>query len=392
MREKMFLDFLNSKGLYAPRSNYVKVYINGSYWGIYQIGERVNKTFCKDRFGNKGGNLFKGDKGTTACANLKYHSCLSSYYGCYTLKTNTGANDWSDLVNLTRQVNLTTDAAFKDSVDAYLDAASFLGAWAACNVFFDFDAYAFRFVHNYYIYHNTATGKFEWITWDVNTAFGMDVPGTVPSITGKSILYIEPDPADRPLAKRMLANTAYKDRYLAFICDFMNTFQQSVLNPRIDSLYSLIKADVYADPLKMYSNSDFDNNINSDITVSSVTYPGLKPFIQARSTSIRNELNSLGIACAMPSAISEVTTGNDVLQVVPNPSSGRFTVGYTLQSNTDVSLRVADMLGRPVRAFDGWQQAGIYQKEMDIDLPSGIYTVSLNAGDRVAIRQLAINR
>lgn len=107
MREKLFLDFLNSKGLYAPRSNYAKVYINGTYWGFYQIGERVNKTFCNNRFGNKSGNLFKGDGSGAACADLKYHGNLASYYNCYTLKTNSTANNWNDLINLTRHINST---------------------------------------------------------------------------------------------------------------------------------------------------------------------------------------------------------------------------------------------------------------------------------------------
>jgi spore coat protein CotH len=50
MREKTFLDFLNAKGLYAPRANYSKLYINGTYWGLYLMVERINNQFLKDRF------------------------------------------------------------------------------------------------------------------------------------------------------------------------------------------------------------------------------------------------------------------------------------------------------------------------------------------------------
>jgi spore coat protein H len=393
MREKLFLDFLNSKGLYAPRSNYAKLYINGSYSGFYQIAERINKTFCKDRFGNKGGNLFKGDKGTTACADLKYHGSLSSYYNCYTLKTNTTANNWNDLINLTKQINTTTNAEFKDSVDAFLDANSFIGAWAACNMFVDFDSYAFRFVHNYYIYHNSTTNKFEWITWDVSTAFGMDVPGSVASTEAKSILYIEPNATDRPLANRMLMNTAYKNQYLTYICDFLNTFQPSVLNPKIDSLYNLIKADVYADPLKMYSNSDFDNNINTDITVSSVTYPGLKSFIQNRSTNIQNELNTIGVNCSVLLGVRDINTNENLLDVFPNPTMGNFSVNYNLQSNVEVSIKITDVLGREIRVLENCKQSsGQYKKEINIDLPNGMYTISLKTGNRITNKKLIINK
>ncbi len=391
MREKLFLDFLNSKGLYAPRSNYAKVYINGTYWGLYQIGERVNKTFCKDRFGNKGGNLFKGDGNGSACADLKYHGSLSSYYNCYTLKTNTTANNWNDLINLTKQINTTTNSEFKDSVDAYLNANSFIGAWAACNMFVDFDSYAFRFVHNYYIYHNTATNKFEWITWDASTVFGMDVPGTVASIEGKSILYIEPNATDRPLANRMLMDTAYKNQYLAYICNFLNTFQPSVLNPKIDSIYNLIKTDVYTDPLKMYSNSDFDNNINTNIVVSGSTYPGLKSFIQNRSTNIQNELNTLGVNCSVLLGVNNISANEDLLTVFPNPTTGSFFIQYDLSNSVEVSIKIIDVLGRESFILENsTQSSGQHKKEIDVDLPSGMYNVVLKTGNAITNKKIVI--
>jgi spore coat protein H len=393
MREKLFLDFLNSKGLYAPRSNFSKVYINGTYWGFYQLGERVNKPFCKDRFGNKGGNLFKGDKGTSACANLKYHGSLPSYYSCYTLKTNTTANNWTDLVYLTKQINTTTNSQFKDSVDKYLDANSFIGSWAANNMFVNFDSYAFRFVHNYYIYHNTATNKFEWITWDVSTAFGMDVPGSVASIENKSILYIEPNATDRPLANRMLADTSYKKKYITYICDFLNTFNSAVLNPKIDSIYNLIKADVYADPLKMFSNANFDNNINSNITIGSTVYPGLKSFIQNRSANIQNELNSLGYNCSLILSVKNSKQDNFHLNVYPNPSNGNFLLECVLTDYENIDLSITNVVGAVVykRSSVGLNP-GLYKEELKLPLESGLYTISFKTKNHTLNKKIIINK
>ncbi|MBI3520652.1 MAG: CotH kinase family protein [Bacteroidetes bacterium] len=393
IREKLFLDFLNSKGLNAPRSNFAKLYINGVYSGFYQLGERINKTFCKDRFGNKGGNLFKGDKGTTACADLKYHGSISSYTNCYTLKTNTTANNWSDLINLTKQINTTTTTQFKDSVDKALDANSFIGSWAACNMFVDFDAYAFRFVHNYYIYHNTATDKFEWITWDASTVFGMDVPGTVASIESKSILYIEPSATDRPLANRMLNDVAYKNQYITFVCDFLNTFNPSVLNPKIDSLYNLIKADVYADPLKMFNNTQFDNNINSNITVGSTTYPGLKSFIQNRSTNIQNELVTLGYNCSVILGINDSKQNNIDLMIYPNPTKGSFSIEYSLLKNMDVNIVVTDVLGKEIYTENSKAQSvGLHKQEINFELETGIYNVSIKTADVLTNKKIVISK
>ncbi len=61
LREKLMLDFLNEHDIAAPRASFARLYLNGFYWGLYSVVEDVNKTFLKDRFDNKSGNLFKGD-------------------------------------------------------------------------------------------------------------------------------------------------------------------------------------------------------------------------------------------------------------------------------------------------------------------------------------------
>jgi len=57
-------------------------------------------------------NLFKGDHLDNKCADLKFNSLLEDYYNCYELKTNSNANDWSDLVSLTDKINNTATLSF----------------------------------------------------------------------------------------------------------------------------------------------------------------------------------------------------------------------------------------------------------------------------------------
>ena len=320
MREKLFLDFCQEKDINAPRANYAKLYINGTYWGLYLMVERINKVFLKDRFDDNDGNLFKGDKGSPPCADLKYQGqSASSYYNCYDLKTNETTNDWTDLVNLTEKINNTSDTEFNDTLDAVMNTGSFISAWAAYNLFVDFDSYPYRFIHNYYIYHDSTTNKFEWIVWDASTAFGLDVPGTISSVEATSVLYITPSASDRPLVNRMLADSTYRDAYLQTVCSFANNdFLPSVLNPKIDLLYNRIKNDVYTDPLKMYSNIDFDTNIDSD----NGSTPGLKSFIMNRSANVLNELNILNYTgCpAITASVSENSLTTQQVSVYPNPA------------------------------------------------------------------------
>lgn len=388
MREKLFLDFLNEKGLSAPRANYAKLYINGNYWGLYLMVERVNKTFCKDRFGNKNGNLFKGDGTSASCANLKYHGVMSSYYNCYELKTNTTANDWSDLVNLTYQINMTTAAQFYDSVNAVLNSNSFISAWAACNLFSDFDSYSFRFQHNYYIYHNTATNKFEWITWDVSTAFGTDIPQTIQQIEQNSVLYLVPPATNKPLSNRMLSDTLFKQNYLNTICDFANNnFLPAVLFPKIDNIRTLIDSAFYADPLKMYSNQNFDDNIDNNINLG-FDIPGLKSFITNRSANVLNELTTLNVSCITTGISEEQQIANAATNIFPNPAS----TAITLQSNIDLQnaeIRIINVFGETV--LQKIISSGKIT-ELDISqLSAGIYFLQLQTGNQFVNKKIIKN-
>ncbi len=387
MHEKLLLDFAQTKGLYAPRANYAKLYFNGTYWGLYLMVERINSTFLKDRFSNKKGNLFKGDGSSAACANLFYNSTISNYYNCYTLKTNTTTNDWTDLQNLTKQINNTSNGQFYDSLEAVMNTPSFIGAWAIYNLFIDFDSYPYRFVHNYYTYHNKATNKFEWIIWDASTAFGMDVFGTPAQIESTSVLYIEPQVTDRPLCKRMMANAIYKDKYLKTICSFAtNDFLPSVFNPKIDALYNQIKNDVYADNQKMYSNSDFDTNINSNIG----NTPGLKPFISNRSASVLAELTTLGYSnCSLISTAINEMSNYVVMNVVvfPNPTSDEFYINGNI--SFPAFLEIDDITGKKLSVENIRSNN---QKISVANLDKGLYFYKLISNDgKQAIGKIIIN-
>lgn len=372
MREKMFLDFCQEKGIYAPRSNYAKLYLNGNYWGLYLMVERIDKTFLKDRFSNKNGNLWKGDGTGAACANLKYHGTLQSYYNCYELKTNETTNDWSELINLTRQINNTSDSVFRDSLENVMNTNSFIMAWAAYNLFCNLDSYPYRFSHNYYTYKNSSTDKFEWIVWDVSTAFGLDIPMTISQIENLSVEYISPPATNRPVVNKMLVNSYYRDSYLKYMCSFVNNdFDTTILNPKIDYLYNLIKSDVYADSIKMYSNSNFDININANINVSGVDYPGLRSFIANRSSSVTNELIALGYnGCPKIVLGLEELENEYKLTIYPNPFTTMATIRTDVELN-DAVFEVYGTNGSLIKVIEN-----IKGKEFIIDnngLQSGIY-------------------
>ena len=376
MREKMFLDFIQAHGLYGPRATYSRVYVNSVYWGLYLSLDQIDKTFVNREFGNNDGNLFKGDGSASSCANLEYHGVMSSYYNCYELKTNETANDWTDLVDLTYQINQTTAQQFEDSVEAVLNTNSFLGAWASYSLFADYDSYPYRFSHNYYVYHNSVTDKFEWIIWDVSTAFGLDIPLTVSEVENLSAYYIWPNETDRPLSYLMLQNANYTQQFTNLLCQYISDFDPSIQFPIIDSLYAAIQTDVYADGMKMYTDQQFDANVLNTVNINGNDVPGLKSFITNRYANVLAEISQLGCS---PTGISDLN-GQENLSVMiyPNPATDILTIELE-QPMEKWDWTLYNIHGQVVLEL-----RGLSGDKLTIDrgtLATGLYTYQLKTAD-----------
>jgi hypothetical protein len=91
-----------------------------------------------------------------------------------------------------------------------------------------------------------------------------------------------------------------------------------------------------------------------------------------------------------PAAVAVTEIG----AVYPNPATDAATVEIALAAPGAVSLRVVDMLGREVLTVaDGPMEAGVHRLALDTRaLPSGVYTLSLRAADTHATRRLVITR
>ncbi len=337
LREKLMCDFMNEHGIPAPRCTYADVYINGTHWGFYTMVEQVNKTFLTDRFGNNDGNLFKGDPH----GDLRWHGTAdSAYYSSYELKTNETANDWSDLVHLTDRINNPSPAEFYDSLESVMVSDLAIRAWAANNLFVNLDSYLGS-GHNYYVYDDYITNKFEWITWDVNEAFGnfnMGIP--IAQIKTLDVLFISQPPMNRPLQNRMMQNLTYKTSYLDYLCQWIqNDFSLAGMEAKIDSIADVIRPFVYADPNKQFSNANFDQNIDNDVMGN---IPGIKDFITVRRASLSSQLQQYG--CSVLGK-NDVAFYSSSFTVYPNPFSESTIFGTAGCKILDATLTVHNAMG-----------------------------------------------
>jgi hypothetical protein len=302
MREVLGYDTFAAAGCPAGRTSHVKLYVSvpGIYerelFGVYVLIEQVDRVYLTDRFSNNGGNLYKA---AMWGADLKWLGGETTpYRECYEKKTNEAEDDWSDLIRFIDVLNNTDGASFKTEIEKVFNVDGFLSYLAANTALSNLDSVAGRNC-NFYLYNNPATGRFEFIPWDLNEAFGNHSFPRDNGLTADEMLtldiYNPVSSGEHVLIERILTVPEYMDAYLAKLRALVEGyFSESSMHVEIDTIYDLIKDDVYLDVCKQYSSADFDKSIVQDITddTSPERILGLKPFVTRRVASMLAQFES----------------------------------------------------------------------------------------------------
>ena len=372
IREKIFFDVSHAVGVPAPRTSFANVYMNGTFWGFYTVVEQIDDQFLDWAILDDDGNLFKaGDNfgpGEGAADLAYYGTDQASYETRYELKTNEEENDWTDLIQFIDFINNSSDVDFEAQLGDWIELDEYLKSLALDNLFSNLDSYEGS-ARNYYIYHNLTSGKWEWIKWDGNEAFGSYTNGQQ-NVESLAVNYVD---NDRPLIERIFDNPNLYEQYLIAMCQIREAyFNSSYIDNRIDEVVVLVQASVYADTEKMYSNADFDTNIESNLSSGGPgggpggggpgggTTFGLKSFVENRGNYI-----DANVDCSV--SIAEV---EDVpFAVYPNPSFATSTV--VLPNHVIENLTLINSSGSTVKQVFN-VESHAYTFKVDV-LSAGIY-------------------
>nr|WP_320119072.1 CotH kinase family protein [uncultured Marinifilum sp.] len=284
MREKLFLDFMRSEGLKVPRCTYANVYLNGKLLGLYLLVEEINKGFLERNFGNKKGSFFKGEPK----AYLKYEGdSIDTYRRSYQNKKDS-SEGYQDLIEFIRTIDN------KGDLSSIFNVEDCLKIFAITSLFVNVDAYNIMFRHNYYLYKNMLNDKFEWIPYDANYAFcAFSRELNLKQAENLSIFY-KMDNNEAPLMDLLFGNKKYRDFYTEYLKGLTAKNRvENYVESKVDSLSLKIRKYIYYDTNKMYTNADFEVNLNKvigDVNDPGAFIPGLKPFIHKRIKAVKKEL------------------------------------------------------------------------------------------------------
>jgi len=306
MREKLFHEFVSVYGP-ACRVVHCRLFINDEYWGLYSAVEQVDKDFVQRNFGaGEDGNLYKCESsgGGGFGSNLAWiDSNPESYWDTYELKTNEADWDYSGIVEFIDALNNSSVADRPAELEPVADVDAMLRAIALNCLFVNLDAYNGS-AHNYYVYDRDDTGLFTHIFWDANEAFGTFRMGMPPSEDAREMeafwLPSGPPPGGsepRPLMERLWEVDDYNRAYLRHLARFLREgFDVDSMEPRIIEIADQIRADVYADTNKPYSNTDFEQNLTSDVGggggPGGGTIYGLTAFVSQRAAFLDTHLDA----------------------------------------------------------------------------------------------------
>ena len=295
-RAGIYWDILRQSSLAGPRYNHVQVYINGNYHGLYINVEHIDEEFAKTCFGNNDGNLYK----CLYPADLTYRGANPDLYKfesggrrAYELKINEEADDYSDLAHFIDVLNNTSLQQLPCALEKVFNVQDYLKVAAVDIITGNWDGYIYN-KNNFYLYHNTATGLFEYIPYDVDNTFGIDWFG-IEWATRNIYNWAHPS-EPRPLFTRLMQVPDYKAQFTYYLKQAIQqvTSRQDFLDNLFvirDRLQPFVATDPYYPLDYGYTIASFNKSFEAG-TGAHVPI-GLLPYLQTRNTSALDQALNL---------------------------------------------------------------------------------------------------
>lgn len=220
----------------SSRGLYVHVYINGMYWGLYNIAERIDDYYCSSNFG--------GEK--TDYDVIK----VEEYQSGHTIEPADGTLDkWSEMVRMAGKASTTYSEYAKligvdsngnrdEQIEPLLDVDNFID-FMLINQYggnTDWDH------HNWLAFRNRTTGNegFKFICWDSELIFGE---------VGENILDKVNSGAPTYIFDKLMNHAAFRRRFIDRAYKHLEQKGGMLTPDRVievwDSLYHIIETPLY---------------------------------------------------------------------------------------------------------------------------------------------------
>jgi spore coat protein CotH len=327
IREVIAYEIFAEMDVPTPRATIVDLWVNDTRLGVYTMVEMVDQSFLRRNFADASGNLYKPEimaarldwtekdlekKYTMpGFTDLPHHDPVlytniggapliellkalgqeemvsiyepvpplegnlsrglpptvlpSTYLEAMRLKTNENNPDYSALFRFLDVLNNEPDETFPQEIEKVLDVDQTLRFIAVSALILHLDNYI-GVGHNNYLYE--VNGKFTFVPWDTNMAFGTFNMGIRKD--GLINFYIDEPTggafAKYPVVNRLLSHQPYLDTYRGYMQELLDgPFALDVILPKIDRLVEMIRPYAKTDTEMFYSYEDWERCLTEDL-------------------------------------------------------------------------------------------------------------------------------
>ena len=258
IRERVAMAFYRRLGIAAPREAHANLYVNGQYAGVYAIVEPVDTALLQRWLGENTGALYEFHWLTPYFATFLGEN-LDLYRPLFeprTQQTRSTFDLFDPIRELFRTINTASADSFRDALGARLDLESTLQLIAAEAFMAEWDGIlGYAGLNNFYLYRPATSAPARILPWDADHTFQA---ADYPLLAGA---------AENVLMRRMLEDPVLRARYFQLVLEAINSASSG--NWLVNELtrdYQQIRDSVIADPLKPYTNEEFDTAFAELIT------------------------------------------------------------------------------------------------------------------------------
>jgi len=261
LHERIGMKVFSMMGVPAPRTAHTRLFVNGQYAGLYLIVESVDKRFLTRHFNENDGYLYNyqweapyyfEDKGSDPAA-----------YTPKPFQPETHEKDPQPkpVADMVSAINNTPDAEFARVAATYVDLRRFVTQAAIENFLGDNDGLlGYDGMNNFYLYRLQAGQLSTFIPWDKSEAFKMG-----PTHGVWYNIYDVPSWLKNRLMDRAIGVPEFRDLYLDTLLACARTASPAWLEAEIVRAYQQIRQAALDDPLKPFSNEEFEQDVQAMI-------------------------------------------------------------------------------------------------------------------------------
>ncbi|KAG0048814.1 hypothetical protein BGZ83_006276 [Gryganskiella cystojenkinii] len=325
IREKLYIDVLNSVGVHSQQGVWVRLFINNEPWGLYLMVDDIDKHFLRynihhDKDKDKSEDTELGALYQMAAplipleADLQYNGTLGENYPPSVYKNEVLGNnpEGAPLTRLIEFMKTLHDFDPKNPAalefwNRYLDLDEFLLCMAVEFLGGSWDGYWWD-GSNYLMYLNPTLagcaegdrkGKWQWIPTDFDSTFG---DGDPTAVLTPYQTYANMTQRDHPLvSKLILGNRDINARFEAILMHVVNgVFKPEALFGRVDAYEQFLAKDAEWDltidrskitqgKYLWYTIKDFHTSLHASVRGIRI---GIKPWIERRAREVPVQMNS----------------------------------------------------------------------------------------------------